>query len=211
MLILLRHGRTPNNADAKLQGQIDSPLDEVGRHQARIAGDFLRHRYDVSEVVTSSLARTRQTVEHAGFGHLVSTVDDRWAEIRFGHYDGRRIREAIVELGRRWADDVDYEPPGGESLATMHRRVCAACEETIASSVERDILVVTHATPIKAAVVWAMGGEARQILNLRSHLAAVTVIDASEDQLLVVEYNRRLGAPESDDPVRTAGISTTEP
>jgi len=51
-----------------------------------------------------------------------------------------------------------------------------------------------------------MGGDARQILNLRSHLAAVTVVDASEDQLLVVEYNRRLGAPESDDPVRTAGV-----
>lgn len=211
MLILLRHGRTPNNADAKLQGQIDSPLDEVGRRQARTAGDFLRHRYDVAEVVTSSLARTRQTVDHAGLGHLVSTIDDRWAEIRFGDYDGRRIREAIVDLGRRWADDIDYEPPGGESLSAMHARVSSACEELIASSVDHDVLVVTHATPIKAAVVWAMGGDARQILNLRSHLAAVTVIDASEDQLLVVEYNRRLGSPESDDPVRTAAVPASRP
>lgn len=211
MLILLRHGRTPNNADAKLQGQIDSPLDEVGRAQARAAGEFLRRRYDVAEVVTSSLARTRQTVDHAGMGHLVSTIDDRWAEIRFGDYDGRRIRDAITDLGRRWAEDVGYEPPGGESLAAMYARVSAACAELIAASVDHDVLVVTHATPIKAAVVWAMGGEARQILHLRSHLAAVTVLDAAEDQLLVVEYNRRLGAPQTDDPVRTAGVTWARP
>lgn len=202
MLILLRHGRTPNNAAARLQGQVDSALDEVGVEQARAAGEYLRARYDITSVVTSSLRRTRQTVEAAGFGELVEVVDDRWAEIRFGAYDDRRIGEVIAELGRRWEGDIDFVPPDGESMSAMFERVASACAELIDRSIDRDVLVVTHATPIKAAVVWALGGDPRQILRLRAHLASVTVIDASEGGLLLIEYNRRLGDPATDDPVR---------
>ena len=66
ILILLRHGRTPNNAQARLQGQIDSPLDEVGFEQSAVVGKALRDRWPVDRVVTSSRRRTRQTSRAAG-------------------------------------------------------------------------------------------------------------------------------------------------
>ncbi len=61
MLVFLRHGRTPNNANALLQGQEDSPLDDVGFEQARRAGDFLRRDFAIDRVLTSQLTRTKQS------------------------------------------------------------------------------------------------------------------------------------------------------
>lgn len=201
MLILLRHGRTPNNAEARLQGQFDSPLDEVGRAQATHAGAYIRGRWDIDRVVTSSLARTTQTAACAGFGDHPTDVDDRWQEIQFGTYDLRRIRDVMVELGAAWRNDIAYEPPGGESMVDMYDRVARACDELVGDASERDLLVVTHATPIKAAVVWALGGDASMILRMRVHLGSVTAIEPHGDERLLVEYNRRLGAPHLDDPV----------
>ena len=99
ILILLRHGRTPNNAQARLQGQFDSPLDKVGFEQSAVVGRALRERWAVDRVVVSSRRRTQQTARVAGLADVPTTVDDRWMELDFGAYDGRRIGEVMAELG----------------------------------------------------------------------------------------------------------------
>ena len=40
-LVLLRHGRTADNAVGRIQGQLDTPLDEVGLQQADKAAGML--------------------------------------------------------------------------------------------------------------------------------------------------------------------------
>lgn len=189
VLILLRHGRTPNNAQARLQGQFDSPLDEVGEAQAVAAGRYLRERFDIDHVVTSSLTRTRETARLAGFGGDDVVVDDRWREIDFGEYDDRAIGDVIVDLHSRWRDDPHYEPGGGESMVTMHDRVSDACAALAAEAVDRDILVVTHATPIKSAAVWALGGEPSMMLGMWVNLATVTLLDQLHGEVLLREFN----------------------
>lgn len=189
VLILLRHGRTPNNAQSRLQGQYDSPLDEVGEAQARAAGLYLRDRFDIDHVVTSSLSRTRETARLAGFGGDDVVVDDRWREIDFGEYDDRLIGEVIVDLHQRWRDDPHYEPGGGESMVTMHDRVSQAAEELAAEAADRDILVVTHATPIKSAAVWALGGAPQMMLGMWVNLATVTLLDELHGDVLLREFN----------------------
>lgn len=189
VLILLRHGRTPNNAQARLQGQFDSPLDEVGEAQALAAGHYLRERFDIDHVVTSSLTRTRETARLAGFGGDDVVVDDRWREIDFGEYDDRAIGEVIVDLHQRWRDDPHYEPGGGESMVTMHDRVSDACAALAAEAVDRDILVVTHATPIKSAAVWALGGDPAMMLGMWVNLATVTLLDQLHGEVLLREFN----------------------
>lgn len=44
-ITLVRHGRTAYNAQHRLQGQIDIPLDEVGQWQVRQTADALRELY----------------------------------------------------------------------------------------------------------------------------------------------------------------------
>ncbi len=192
MLILLRHGRTPNNEKALLQGQYDSPLDSVGVAQAVTAGDYIRRRWKVDEVVTSSLTRTRQTAEHAGFGTGDVIIDDRWREIDFGEYDQRRIGEVLAELTGKWTEDIAHVPERGESMAAMHERVGGAFAELAERAIQRNILVVTHATPIKSAAVWAMGGSAPMILNLWVNLATVSVIGEYHGRLVLQEFNTKV-------------------
>ena len=185
----MRHGRTPNNAQARLQGQFDSPLDEVGFQQAAAVGEAVRRRWPVDRVVVSSRRRTRQTARAAGLGDLPTTIDDRWMEIDFGAYDDRRIGEVMAELGAAWASDISYTPPEGESMASLHERVGEAVDELAEEAATRDILVVTHATPIKSAVVRLLGGGAEMIMRLRVSLASVTVFGPVAHGLVLTEFN----------------------
>ena len=189
ILILLRHGRTHNNAQARLQGQLDSPLDDVGFKQSAVVGRALRERWPVDRVVVSSRRRTRQTARAAGLGDAPTTIDDRWMEIDFGAYDDRRIGEVMAELGAAWASDISYAPPGGESMAALHQRVGEAVVEISEEAVTRNVVVVTHATPIKSAMVWLLGGGAGMIMRLRVSLASVTVFGPVAHGLVLTEFN----------------------
>ena len=192
MLILLRHGRTQNNAESRLQGSIDPPLDEVGRAQAQRAGAYIRAHFDIDTVVTSSLRRAVETVQHAGFGPTPSEVDDRWREIDFGEFEGRKVHDTVADLGARWHADITYAPAGGESLATLHERVAIASAELMHRTQDETILVVSHATPIKSAVIWATGGTPSMILNLWVGPGNVSVLRNQFGATMLTEFNRRI-------------------
>ncbi len=152
MLILLRHGRTASNASRRLLGRMDVSLDELGRRQAEALGhsDLLRQ---ATRVVSSPLRRALDTA--AAFGRPV-TVDERWTEIDYGIHDGLELDRA-TELFRQWGRDIGFVPEGGESLASVGHRVRSACEDLWADAVNNDVVVVSHVSPIKAAVAWALG------------------------------------------------------
>ena len=200
MLIFLRHGRTAYNAEGRLQGQYDSPLDEVGWAQAIAVGVHLRDNYDVARVLTSAMTRTRQTVEAAGFLQLPTTVDDRWREIDFGAYDQRRIQDVHVDLGAKWEEDAEWTPEGGaESIATLHRRVGEALIDVLAShdriAVDQAVLVVSHATPIKSAIAHAALGGPPMILRLHIGLASVSTVARTKGVLVLTSFNERPFVP----------------
>lgn len=192
MLILLRHGQTPHNAAALLQGDVDVALDGHGIEQAKRAGEYIRDRWHIDDVVTSPMIRARTTAEHAGFGSAAHQVDDRWREISFGEYEQLPVKDVIADLGARWNEDPGYAPVGGESLAALHSRVVAACEELIRRAEGTNILVVTHATPIKSAVAWATGGTAATVLNLWVNTGTVSVVGRAAGNLLLREFNRQI-------------------
>ncbi|HET6963880.1 MAG TPA: histidine phosphatase family protein [Acidimicrobiales bacterium] len=152
MLYLVRHGRTAQNAARLLQGRMDVPLDELGRRQAAALGAVPSLRA-ATRVISSPLSRAFDTA--AVLGPPVS-VDDRWIEIDYGIFDGSEL-SAAGDLWKGWDGDLEYRPPEGESLADMGRRVRAACDDLWAEAAETDVVVVSHVSPIKAAVAWALG------------------------------------------------------
>ena len=56
-----------------------------------------------------------------------------------------------------WRSDLAWAPEGGESIGELGLRVRAACDALLDEATERDVVVVTHVSPIKAAVAWALG------------------------------------------------------
>jgi broad specificity phosphatase PhoE len=167
VLILVRHGRTEANASGLLLGRLDPTLDDIGEVQARALGAAVGA---VDRVVTSPLTRTRQTA--AALGATVE-VDDRWIELDYGELDGTPTREVPAELWARWRADVDFAPPGGESFRQLGARVGEACAELAEAAVDHDIAVVTHVSPIKAAIAWALG--AGEDLAWRLYVAPASI------------------------------------
>lgn len=149
-LILVRHGRTEANARGLLLGRLDVGLDDLGRAQAAAAATALPAP---DLVVSSPLLRTRQTAE--AFGAPVE-VDEAWIELDYGEWDGRPIDEVPDEAWAAWRADSDFAPPGGESLARLTARVHDALDELAARLDGRRAVVVSHVSPVKAAVGWAL-------------------------------------------------------
>jgi len=174
VLILVRHGRTAYNASRRLLGRLDIPLDELGRRQALALRDD-EMIAGAARVVTSPLARARETAE--ALGPPVS-VDDRWIEVDYGIYDGAVLDQVPTEMWQRWRRDLDWEPESGESLAAVGRRVRAACAEIIDETRDRDVVVVSHVSPIKAAVAWALGAPDEILWRMFLDTASICRISA---------------------------------
>jgi broad specificity phosphatase PhoE len=151
VLILARHGRTSANARGVLLGRLDPPLDELGERQAAALRTAVA---GAARVVSSPLLRCRQTAEALG---LPVAVDERWIELDYGELDGVPLREVPADLWTRWTSYLDLAPPGGESLAALGARVRTACDDLADECAERDVVVLTHVSPLKAAVAWALG------------------------------------------------------
>lgn len=185
MLILLRHGQTATNAEGRLLGRADPELTELGLAQARAAATALG---GVDRVVTSPLRRARLTAECLG---APIEVDDRWIELDYGDYDGLPFQEVPSDVWSRWRDDADFVPPGGESLAAVGKRVRAACADLAEDAAEKNVVVVSHVSPIKAAVAWALGVGDETAWRMFLDVAAVTRIAVGPRGPSLRSFNER--------------------
>jgi len=193
MLLLLRHGQSEANAAGLLAGRFDVELTEHGRREARAAGALLG---PVAEVRSSPLRRAQETAQLAVPGQPLH-LDDRFIELDYGEFDGRPISEVPHELWLRWQRDVDFAPSGGESHRELGRRVRAACEELFAEDgagarrPEGAVVVVSHVSPIKAAVAWALGAGDEVAWRLQLANASVTAIEWGPRGPVLVAFNHR--------------------
>lgn len=172
MLILVRHGRTDANARKLLLGRLDPSLDDEGRRQARTLAPTVGAAADV---ITSPLRRARETAAELA-GDAPVKVDERWIEIDYGVLDGTPLGEVPIDLWANWRADSSFTPPGGESLASLQERVADACDELAPRIGDEDIVVVSHVSPIKAAVAWALGSGPELAWRLYLAPASVTRI-----------------------------------
>ena len=187
-LTFVRHGQTAVNAEGRLQGRIDAPLTELGRRQAASAGAALPA--DVARVVVSPLLRARQTAEAFGLPASVPVdVDERWIELDYGEWDGLPLRSMAAEGWDAWRADPAFAPPGGESLVALAARVGSACRDLAAEAAEHDVVVVSHVSPIKAAVAWALGVGPETSWRMFLDVAAICRIGVSARGASLLSYN----------------------
>ena len=183
MLILVRHGRTEANAAGLLQGRMDNPLDHLGEAHSRAVAKALA---PPDLVISSPLRRAVQTAE--AFGRPVTT-DERWLELDYGALDGQPVSSVGADVWARWRADPSFVPAGGESLLDVSERVMTACQELLELAADRTVVVVSHVSPIKAAVAWALGGGPESAW--RSHLdqASITRIGITANGPVLRSFN----------------------
>lgn len=150
-LHVIRHGRTEANAAGLLQGRLDPPLDDVGRAQAAA---LVAAMPPLDRVVCSPLRRARETASVFG---IEPQIDERWIEVAYGIYEGTPLTDVPKDVWQQWIDDPAFAPEGGESLRSLESRIGRACAALVEESRTKEIAIVTHATPVKAAMAWALG------------------------------------------------------
>jgi len=154
VLILVRHGRTAANAEGRLQGRLDLELDEVGLRQATAVAELVLCDTAVDAVISSPLKRATQTADRF---EMPYDVDERWIELAYGEWEGKPHTSVPSEAWSRWKQDPGYVPEGGESLAALDVRVRAACADIAEQASRSNVVVVSHVSPMKSAVAWALG------------------------------------------------------
>ena len=129
-LIIARHGETDWNAEGRLQGQRDIPLNSRGRGQALAAARFLRS-VPLVQVHSSTLGRCRETarsIADANIGRPNVISSDSLKETALGVLEGElKDQQSTAELTRHYQDfskdEIRYRVPDGENLHDVAARV----------------------------------------------------------------------------------------
>lgn len=189
-LLVVRHGRTAANASGVLLGRLDPPLDATGREQAAALARTVAATSPGALVVSSPLARTCETAEAiaTAVGSTID-VDERWIELDYGELDGTPLADIPVDLWSSWRTNPDFAPPGGESLRALGERVRAVCDELAPVARERDVVVVTHVSPVKAALVWALGVDESVTWRTYVEPGSMTRIDCRPTGPVLLSFN----------------------
>jgi probable phosphoglycerate mutase len=167
-ILFIRHGETDHNAQGRLQGQRDVPLNGRGRGQASAVGRSLLKlraaeiaRLDAAGgFVASPLTRARDTMELAraamDFEPRDFRLDARLKELGFGEWEGLTWPEVRARdpagLEARHADKWNFTPPGGESYAMLAARLGGWLDEQTADS-----FIAAHGGVARALMVLLAG------------------------------------------------------
>ena len=190
-IIIVRHGRTEFNAAGRLQGRTDNPLDEVGLAQAEAVATYLAPELlSDTLIVCSPLLRARQTATAIAQGVGASLeIDERWIELDYGAYEGLRQSEVPSNVWREWRSDSDFAAPQGESLNQVQQRVADACAELAQRLDGRTAVVVSHVSPIKSAVAWALGVDVSVGWKTQLATASITRLAISANGAALTSFN----------------------
>jgi broad specificity phosphatase PhoE len=183
-IYLARHGQTAWNAERRLQGGKDIPLNDTGREQARALAARLEG-IPLDRIYTSALSRSRQTAEplagRAPVEALPGLNEQSIGAFEGVYADGREA-ERYAEFQRRSANPDDALD-GGESTNQHFARVRAAVETIRQRHAGGQVLVVGHGgTNVQAL---------RSLLGLSD--AEADVIQQANDELYLLEL--REGRP----------------
>ncbi len=192
-LILIRHGESTANASHLTAGHLDVSLSDNGRRQARNLAGYLPEMLQNRKVVrlfSSPLSRARETAMLMGLEAPVE-IEERLIEMDYGDFDGKPIDSISRSFWEDWMSDINFTPPNGESVASVGLRVRAVCNDIAKSGYGNDevVIAVSHVSPIKAAISWALGVDDSATWRMHLDTASLSSITIIEGQPIMNRFN----------------------
>lgn len=195
-VILLRHARSTSNTAGVLAGRSGVDLDEKGREQATGLIDRIGD-LPIRAVASSPMLRCQRTVEPLAEALcLEPLIDDRFSEVDYGEWTGRKIGDLVDEPLWRV---VQAHPsaavfPGGEGLAQVQTRAVAAVREhdrRLADQHGHDVLwlACTHGDVIKAVIADAFGMHLDSFQRITADPGSVSVVRYTQLRPFVLHVN----------------------
>jgi broad specificity phosphatase PhoE len=176
-IYIARHGETAWNAEHRLQGQTDIPLNDKGRQQAAALHKLIEGIH-LDAVYSSNLARSHETALIATGGVEPVQLRDL-GERNFGKFQGKvSVDPAVKPEWDARSKDPNDALDGGESRIQFHARVERALKKILADHPRGGtVLIVAH------------GGTNQELLGALLDLtdAESQLIQESNDEVYLVE------------------------
>ncbi|MCU1458165.1 MAG: putative phosphomutase, family [Actinomycetia bacterium] len=210
-IVLVRHGVTAETGKVLYGREDGHPLSEKGVEQVEATAARLA-AFPIAAVYSSPIERTRQTAAPIAESHgLTVELLDAVVESDAGDFTGQTFTE-LAKLDSWKA--VHRSPsrfafPGGESFASLQARTVTAIEELAKRHPGETIVVVSHADPIRAALVHYTGSHLDHIDKFAVSPASVNIIEVSPYGASVLKFNDTGGLDELRAPEPAAEASTT--
>lgn len=151
-IIMVRHGESQTNVRKVFTGQLNAPLTDGGRQQAKLMAQYL-DAYKVDKIYASSLDRAVETAQAIALRQKCPVEKrDELMEIHSGLWQGltfTEIAERYPQNYALWKENIGQATPEeGETCAQLYRRVTTFFESVLAGK-EETVCLVCHATPIR--------------------------------------------------------------
>jgi broad specificity phosphatase PhoE len=160
-IILVRHGQTPWNKDKIFRGSRDIPLNDTGREEARLAGEWLKGE-TIHAAYCSPLSRARDTGEAIARHHGLAVADlPGLTDLKYGDWEGLPLTEVKVkhaDLYRRWETAPHtVRFPNGETLDEVKVRALDAVAAVVQRHPEQTVLLAAHRAVNKVLIAALIG------------------------------------------------------
>jgi 2,3-bisphosphoglycerate-dependent phosphoglycerate mutase len=178
----MRHGQADNNVNRILVGRyIESHLTEYGKQQVADTSKYLKN-VPIEKVYVSPVTRTIETAKIVckllGMSY---EIDERLYEIELGKLVGMHFEEIIHKHGNLFLkfyndDDAMLARYGVESFASVKSRVKHLLDEIIKIQQDKNVLLITHLDPIKAAISILLDLKAEALYRWHIRNASLTIL-----------------------------------
>ena len=166
-IIVIRHGYSVSNAAGRFTGQIDAPLHEIGKEQAKLIADYLAAHEKIDAVYASDLSRAMDTARPTAerFGLTVTPVP-ALRELHEGVWQGMLFEDVTRDCKEEFEKHVNdpyYPCPGGESLADVYARISDAVIRLATENEGKCIMLVSHGGAIRTVRCMAGEGDVKNL------------------------------------------------
>lgn len=189
-VVLIRHARSVANSQGVLAGRSDTPLDDIGREQARELGQRLAD-VPLDLVISSPQERAQQTAALVVGDRGAVVLDEQFAECDYGDWSGAALSELASEPSWeivQWLPSA-AEFPAGETMAQMAHRATHRVQQLVKKHPDDIIWIVTHGDVIKAVVADALGVHLDHFQRIVVDTASVSVIHYTHKRPFVERLN----------------------
>lgn len=193
-IYITRHGQTEWNTERRIQGNLDSPLTEIGLEGAKKLHERLKN-IEFDSIITSPLFRALKTSEIIKGSRDIELIkEDSLKEINCGDFEGYTFDE-IWKKNPHFKIELDKDPynfkyPNGESLKEFYERVTKGFKKLLKKYENRTILIVAHGGTIKCITSYIFENESANLWfkNVVEN-CSLTEIDYLAGEFSVVKYN----------------------
>jgi probable phosphoglycerate mutase len=182
LVILMRHGQAENNVNRILVGRhIESHLTDYGRQQVEDTARYLQN-VPIEKVYVSPVTRTVETAKIVSKILGISyEIDERLYEIELGKLAGMNYDDIIDKYGNLFLKfyagaDSMLSNYGVESFTAVKRRIKDLMDEIKETEHDKNVLMITHLDPIKAAISVLLDLKPEALFHWHIRNAALTIL-----------------------------------